>query len=139
MTELTPVASTLGGVLIGTTAAALFAVSGRIAGISGIVGGIFVAPPRDRAWRWLFVLGLFAGGALAMWVAPQRLGPETSAGPLVSIAAGLLVGVGTRVGRGCTSGHGVCGLARRSPRSLAATATFIATAMLTVFLTHHIG
>lgn len=127
--------SLIGGVLIGLSATGLLLFNGKIAGISGIVGGL-LAPlePGDRGWRVGFVAGLLAGGAAIAARAPElfAMGVERSTGALV--VAGLLVGFGTRLGSGCTSGHGVCGLARRSPRSLAATATFIATGMITVYL-----
>jgi uncharacterized membrane protein YedE/YeeE len=126
-----------GGALIGAAAALLLLANGRIAGISGILGGLLGPSARDWAWRTAFVVGLLAGPALF------RLGaghwPEVRIGaswPML-VAAGLLVGFGTRLGSGCTSGHGVCGLARLSPRSFGAVATFMAAAMLTVFLVRH--
>lgn len=126
-----------GGALIGASAALLLLANGRIAGISGILGGLLGPSVRDGAWRAAFVIGLLAGPALF------RLGaghwPEVRIGaswPMLVIA-GLLVGFGTRLGSGCTSGHGVCGLARLSPRSFAAVATFMAAAIVTVFLVRH--
>jgi uncharacterized membrane protein YedE/YeeE len=127
-----------GGALIGISAAALLLLNGRIAGVSGIVGGLLAAPDRDSAWRALFVAGLVAGGlALPALVSdPFRGLPE---GPSARIAiAGLLVGLGARLGNGCTSGHGVCGVSRLSPRSLLATATFMATGIITVFVLRHL-
>jgi hypothetical protein len=121
-----------GGALIGLASVLLLAVTGRIAGISGILGGLLSAP-GDRAWRVAFLLGLPAGAALVAWLM-GGLVQEQSAKGWTLIAAGLLVGFGTRLGSGCTSGHGVCGLARRSPRSAAATVVFIAAGMLTVFI-----
>ncbi|MGZ8443499.1 MAG: YeeE/YedE family protein [Candidatus Binatia bacterium] len=127
-----------GGLLIGFAAALLLLVNGRIAGISGILGGLITAnSPGERLWRGAFVIGLVGGAAVYAWLhggLPLQL--QTSNSGL--LLAGLLVGFGTRLGSGCTSGHGVCGLARRSPRSLAATATFIACGMLTVYLTRHV-
>ncbi len=126
-----------GGALIGASAALLLLANGRIAGISGILGGLLGPSVRDGAWRTAFVIGLLAGPALF------RLGaghwPEVRVGASwpVLVVAGLLVGYGTRLGSGCTSGHGVCGLARLSPRSLAAVATFMAAAIVTVFLVRH--
>ena len=127
-----------GGLLIGLVSTLLLLVNGRIAGISGIVGGLIDANPTgERLWRGAFVIGLVCGAAIYSWFhggLPLQL--QTSSFGL--LLAGLLVGFGTRLGSGCTSGHGVCGLARRSPRSLVATATFIACGMLTVYLTRHV-
>jgi uncharacterized membrane protein YedE/YeeE len=125
-----------GGALIGLAASLLLWLDGRIAGISGILGGIGDAS-GDRGWRIAFLGGLVlgAGGyALAAGGLPQQL----QGGPLLMAAAGLLVGFGTRLGSGCTSGHGICGIARFSPRSLAATATFMAAGILTVFVARHL-
>ena len=137
--NFTPWASAAGGVLIGIAAAMLVLFNGRIAGISGIVGGLLPPKPvNDRTWRIAFILGLLlAPTLLAILAGDNRIGVPT-AGPLVLIAAGLLVGVGTTLGNGCTSGHGICGISRLSPRSVAATATFVATAMVTVFIVRHI-
>ena len=125
-----------GGVLIGLSAILLLAANGRIAGISGILGGLLPPMAGEAAWRVAFVIGLIAGAGLVTgvtgWTAIQV---TSSIGPLVG--AGLLVGFGTRLGGGCTSGHGVCGLARLSPRSIAATAIFLATAIATVYVTRH--
>jgi uncharacterized membrane protein YedE/YeeE len=125
-----------GGVVLGLAAALALALDGRIAGISGILGGLLTTP-GDRPWRLAFLVGLPAGAGLYALIAgglPQQL----QASPPVLIAAGLLVGAGTRLGSGCTSGHGICGLARRSPRSLAATAVFMGVAMGTVFVVRHV-
>ncbi len=128
----TPGASTLGGLLIGSSAVLMLALLGRIAGVSGIVGGLLLARPRDRTWRGAFALGLLVGGfVLAAWF-PAKFTPVPGHGVGRLVLAGLLVGVGTRLGGGCTSGHGVCGLSRLSKRSLVATATFMGVAMLTV-------
>ena len=121
-----------GGVLLGLSAMWLLLSLGRIAGISGIAWGSLAGP--ERAGRWLFLTGLLAGGLLTHNVIGQPV-PAESAAPLWLIAAsGLLVGLGTRMGGGCTSGHGVCGLVRRSPRSLVATATFMTFGGVTVFI-----
>jgi hypothetical protein len=121
-----------GGVLLGLSAMWLLLSLGRIAGISGIAWGSLAGP--ERAWRWLFLTGLLAGGLLTHNVIGQPVPAESSA-PLWLIAtSGLLVGLGTRIGGGCTSGHGVCGLGRRSPRSLVATATFMTLGVITVFI-----
>lgn len=128
----------LGGVLIGAAASGLLLFNGRIAGISGIVAGLL--PPRgnEASWRLCFVLGLIAGGVLLLRIVPGAFGAAHPRSLATLAAAGLLVGVGTRVGNGCTSGHGVCGLSRRSGRSLAATATFMATGAITVFVVNHL-
>ncbi len=133
----TPLASLLGGVLIGL-ATALFALfNGRIAGISGIVGGLFRPKTGDTAWRIAFIAGLLAAPWLFQSFASlPEIRVDASARTL--IVAGLLVGVGTRLGSGCTSGHGVCGLARLSPRSLVATVSFMLTGFVTVFVIRHL-
>ncbi len=114
----------LGGLLIGVSALVLLAVSGRIAGVSGIVGGLLGAPAGDRDWRLGFLGGLGLGGLLLLWQDPMALPGVSAPWPLV-VAAGFLVGYGARAGNGCTSGHGVCGLGRRSRRSLAAVVVFM--------------
>jgi len=115
----------------------LLALNGRIAGISGILGGLITSTGRgDRFWRCAFIFGLLAGAGL--YALTSGLPLELQARGPTLLVAGLLVGFGTRLGSGCTSGHGVCGLARRSPRSLLATMVFMVAAALTVFLTHHI-
>lgn len=120
-----------GGVLIGLAASVLLLFSGRISGISGIVGGLFSAPRDDQAWRGSFVLGLLAGGAVLVLLAPGVVrGPEGIEWGTIAVA-GLMVGFGTRLGGGCTSGHGVCGLARLSVRSAVATACFMASGVAT--------
>lgn len=130
-------ATALGGVLIGLSAALLFAGNGRIAGISGIVFALLRrAAEGDRAWRIAFLLGLMGAGALAMHALGQQ--PVAVAPTWQVVVAGLLVGYGTRLGSGCTSGHGVCGLARFSLRSAAAVAAFMAAGMLTVFVVRHV-
>ncbi len=128
----------LGGALIGLAASVLLLFSGRIAGISGIVGGGLVAEAKDRPDRLLFVLGLLISGAIAFVLHPSAFPDAKAIAVLPAIIAGLFVGFGTRLGNGCTSGHGVCGLSRMSIRSLVATITFMAFAGLTVFVTRHI-
>lgn len=131
----------VGGALIGLSASLMLLFNGRVAGISGIVGGL-IAPMRgDTAWRVLFFVGLLVGGVLLRLVRPESFGAPTavSAGGLALLAgAGVLVGIGSRLGNGCTSGHGVCGISRGSVRSIAATVTFMATGMLTVFVVRHL-
>ena len=121
-----------GGILLGLSAIWLLLTLGRVAGISGIAWGSIAGP--DRGWRWLFLVGLLLGGLLTHTVIGQPL-PDESAVPAWLIAiSGLLVGIGTRMGGGCTSGHGVCGLGRRSPRSVTATITFMTLGIVTVFV-----
>jgi uncharacterized membrane protein YedE/YeeE len=128
--------SLIGGLLIGLSSWLLLASLGRVAGISGITAGALTRTEPDTRWRWAFLAGLCGAGLITtLWLAPPAP-PSRSAAWLIS--AGLLVGVGTIVGAGCTSGHGVCGLGRRSMRSLVATLTFMATAALTVFLLRHL-
>jgi uncharacterized protein len=132
-------AALAGGALIGLATALLLLADGRIAGISGIVGGVLGrGAPGERSWRLFFLAGLVGGGVIARAVAPQSLGPVLASAPVLALA-GLLVGFGTRLGGGCTSGHGVCGNARLSRRSIAATGTFMAVAAAVVFLVRHGG
>lgn len=133
----TPWTALLGGLLIGLAAAMLVLFNGRIAGISGILGGLLKPAAGDVGWRAAFLLGLVAAAPLyALAAALPEVRIDADAGALV--AAGLLVGVGTRYGSGCTSGHGVCGLARLSWRSAVATATFMCAGFATVFLLRHL-
>lgn len=126
-----------GGALIGLSATALLAFDGKIAGISGITCGLTRATRGDTAWRAAFVAGLLAGGLVLAGVAPDSLPSMLPRSPLVLAVGGLLVGWGATLAGGCTSGHGVCGLGRRSPRSLVATLTFMATGILTVWVVEH--
>jgi uncharacterized membrane protein YedE/YeeE len=139
MESFTPVSALAGGLLIGGAAVLLMAALGRIAGISGIVGGLLAPRPGEVAWRALFVAGMLGGAWLAgpLLGVPVPAGPQ--AGPAAIVAAGLLVGFGTRLGSGCTSGHGVCGLARLSPRSLVATGLFMAAGMAVVAVVRHVA
>lgn len=132
----TPLASLAGGVLIGLATALLLTMNGRIAGISGILGGILKTSFNDSAWRFCFLIGLIASPlAYAFWSPLPEVRVTAETGLLVS--AGLLVGLGTRMGSGCTSGHGVCGIARLSPRSIVATMVFMAAGMATVYILRH--
>ena len=134
--HFTPWASLAGGLLLGIASAAFILLNGRILGISGIVAGLVKPVRGDAAWRIAFGLGLVAAPSLwALFAQPAAARIE--AGPLLLIAAGLLVGWGTRHGSGCTSGHGVCGLSRLSPRSLVATLLFMGAGFLTVFALRH--
>jgi len=128
------IAAALGGGMIGAASALLLQTHGRIAGISGILGDAVAAARADRSWRVAFLAGLALAGSVAAIMAPRLIGPPVASLPLVAIA-GLLVGFGARTGGGCTSGHGVCGLSRRSSRSLVAVAVFMSTGALTVWLT----
>lgn len=130
----TPISATLGGISIGVAAALLLLFHGRIAGISGIVGGGLTASGDNRAWRLWFLGGLVGGGVLLGSMNPAAYPSSLPHGPFTLVAAGLLVGFGTRLGNGCTSGHGVCGLGRGSIRSLAATLTFMLLGAVTVYL-----
>lgn len=134
MTEFTPISALIGGTLIGCSAVLLMALNGRIAGISGIASGMMVAPVDDRIWRILFVIGLI--GAPFIWLNLSGREPEftLTADTTTIIAGGLLVGFGTRLGSGCTSGHGVCGISRTSARSILSTAIFMAFGISTVAL-----
>ena len=128
-----------GGLLIGLASVLLMALNGRIAGISGIVGGIFRDFDKGQTlWRLAFVIGLVIGPLLMGALLHRNFIGAPTAGPFVLVIAGLSVGVGTALGNGCTSGHGICGLARFSTRSLAATLTFMVTAAMVVFITRHI-
>jgi uncharacterized membrane protein YedE/YeeE len=132
-----PWASLLGGMLLGVSATLLLLFNGKIAGISGIVGRIYKGRKGDTSWRILFVLGMILGGvvsAKALNIVPSAMVVST---PLVLIA-GLLVGIGTKLGNGCTSGHGICGMGRVSKRSIAATVTFMAVAMATTTIMLHV-
>ena len=136
-TSFTPATAAFGGALIGLGAALLVLLNGRVAGVSGILGGLLQGDRVEAPWRAAFVVGLVA--APLAYAAFAALPPvEIAVRPLVLVVAGLLVGVGTRYGAGCTSGHGVCGIARLSPRSLVATGCFMATGFATVFVVRHV-
>ena len=137
MTEFTPYSALAGGVLIGLSAALLVLLNGRVAGLSGILGGLL--SPGDRAWRIAFLVGLPVGAWLLLLAWPAGAEVTVDASTLQLVIAGLLVGFGSRYGSGCTSGHGVCGLGRFSLRSLVATVTFLTTGMVSVYLLRHLG
>ena len=128
------VAAAVGGAMIGAAASLLLFTHGRIAGISGIVAGLLRPPTADTPWRAAFVGGLLLSGVLAVYLAPAQLAAPDSRSSAMVVLAGILVGFGVRLGSGCTSGHGVCGLSRLSSRSLAATLTFISTGVLAASL-----
>jgi uncharacterized membrane protein YedE/YeeE len=133
----TPGSALVGGVLVGLAAALFVLLSGRIAGISGVLGGLLIPARKDIAWRVAFILGLVVA-PLVYGIFDRVPRPQIDAGTGVLVLAGLLVGVGTRYGSGCTSGHGVCGLSQLSPRSLAATLAFMGAGFVTVFAVRHL-
>jgi uncharacterized membrane protein YedE/YeeE len=139
-TNFTPWASLAGGVLLGIASALFILANGRILGISGILGGLLRPKAGDAGWRIAFVLGMLAAPVTLQWLAPAGFltAPRIEAGVAAVVVAGLLVGYGTRLGSGCTSGHGVCGLSRLSPRSLVATGTFMAAGFAIVFVIRHL-
>ncbi len=137
MTDFNWITALFGGILIGISSTILLAFDGRIAGISGIVNGALKST-QEEAWRWFFIVGMLAGGFLYEYILTSEPTPTSSFAPLAMIIGGLLVGFGTRMGNGCTSGHGVCGLGRLSFRSLVAVITFLITAIITVFITRHV-
>ncbi len=140
-TNFTPWSSLAGGVVLGLASALFILLNGRILGISGIVGGLLRPQRGDAGWRIAFLLGLFAAPLLWRALAPAALirVPRIDASLGLVLLAGLLVGVGTRYSAGCTSGHGVCGLSRLSPRSLVATLAFMGAGFLTVFVLRHLA
>jgi uncharacterized membrane protein YedE/YeeE len=135
--SFTPGLSLTGGLMIGAAAAVLVLFNGRIAGISGILGGLLGTPPEDAGWRIAFLAGLI-GAPVLVGLLGDPIAPRIQAGWGEILVAGFLVGIGTRYASGCTSGHGVCGISRGSARSLVATATFMVSGFLTVFITRHL-
>jgi uncharacterized membrane protein YedE/YeeE len=138
MTNFTPVSAGIGGGLIGLSAVLLMLLTGRIAGISGIFAGCLGFETSDKGWRVAFIAGLILAPLIASWIGYAMPSPQMPASWAVVIAAGLLVGFGTRLGGGCTSGHGICGIARLSGRSIVATAIFMLMAVVVVALTRHV-
>jgi uncharacterized membrane protein YedE/YeeE len=138
--HFTPWASLIGGLLLGVASAAFILINGRILGISGILGGLLPPKVGDISWRVAFLLGMLAAPTVFMALAPAGFAsePRIDAGFWTVIVAGLLVGIGTRYASGCTSGHGVCGLSRLSPRSLVATLSFMGAGFFTVYIVRHI-
>ena len=137
MENFTPISAIMGGLLIGTGAMLTLWTNGRIAGISGILSGAMFPKQQGTLWRLLFIAGLLLGGAVYA-IASEGLEVITQASPLMTVIAGLLVGFGTRMGSGCTSGHGICGIARFSQRSFVATGTFMLAGFITVYLERHV-
>ncbi|MCU8489170.1 YeeE/YedE family protein [Vibrio vulnificus] len=137
MTFVVPWESLAGGILLGISALTMLLVNGKVAGISGILTGLLTPKSRDFAWRLMFVIGMVSGGALAVTFGAASASVALPTSGVLIAAAGLLVGIGTRLGNGCTSGHGICGIGRLSKRSIVATAIFMAVAAMTVFVRLH--
>jgi uncharacterized protein len=137
MDHFTPVSAAIGGTLIGLSAVLLMALTGRVAGVSGIVAGLINPQTSDRAWRAAFVGGLVAAPIAVTLLGDAVPAPQLPGSYITIVAGGLLVGFGSRLGSGCTSGHGICGIARLSPRSIVATLVFMMAAIVVVALTHH--
>ena len=138
-TQFTPWTALAGGILLGIASAAFILLNGRVLGVSGILGGLLLPARSDTSWRVFFLLGMVLAPATLTLLAPGLISaPRIEAGTVAIIAAGLLVGLGTRYGSGCTSGHGVCGLSRLSPRSLVATLAFMASGFATVYVIRHL-
>ena len=138
MENFTPVASTVGGVLIGLAVAALYLFNGRILGISNIASELVNIRSREaRLWRIVFIAGLVVGGLVLLAWRRESIG-ASPASPFILVLAGLLVGYGSSLGRGCTSGHGICGISRLSPRSIVATLTFMCSGIVTVYVVNHL-
>ena len=136
--NFTPIPALIGGALIGLAAALLLLLKGRVAGISGIVGGLLKPIKNDMAWRLAFIVGLVLGGFVYQWAGGSIAHIQAVADTPMLIVGGLIVGIGTTLGSGCTSGHGVCGIARLSPRSIIATITFMASGIATVTIIRHV-
>ncbi len=136
--NFTPIASTIGGLIIGLSAVLMLLLNGKITGISGISKGLLSNTGHERNWRALFILGIVLGGAPIVFLLPEQTAQVISAPPLQMILGGLIVGFGTAMGNGCTSGHGVCGLGRRSVRSLSSVLTFMAAGFITMFVMTHV-
>lgn len=137
-TEFTPLPALTGGLMIGLSALIMLGFNGRIAGISGIVGHLLTARGSDWLWRVAFTVGLLGGAGLYAVLSPNGLNLHLESSMGLMLAAGFIVGVGTRLSRGCTSGHGVCGIGRVSSRSMVATCVFMGVAGLTVFVVRHV-
>jgi uncharacterized protein len=138
MDQFTPVSAAIGGAVIGLSAVLLMVFTGRIAGISGIFAGLISPQTTDRAWRAAFIGGLIAAPLAAALLGYAVPTPRMPGNYITVVVGGLLVGFGSRLGSGCTSGHGICGIARLSPRSIVATGVFMMAAIIVVALTHHV-
>lgn len=139
-TQFTPWSALAGGIVLGLASAVFILMNGRVLGVSGILGGLLTPKSGDTFWRITFLLGMFAAPWVFATLAPDAFlrAPQIDASVVMIIAAGLLVGIGTRYASGCTSGHGVCGLSRLSPRSLIATLSFMAMGFITVYVVRHL-
>ncbi len=138
MENFTPVSALLGGALIGLSVSLLLLLNGRMAGISGIMNGVFSAPKKEEMWRAIFLVGLILGAVIFQLITNDSLQLRENYPVLLIIIGGFLVGFGTRMGSGCTSGHGICGIANFSVRSITATVTFMASGGITVFILKHL-
>jgi uncharacterized membrane protein YedE/YeeE len=138
MANFTPISAAIGGVLIGLSAVLLMLSTGRIAGVSGIFAGLINPQTGDRPWRAAFIAGLIVAPITAMLLGYAAPMPQMPGSYVTIVVGGFLVGFGARLGSGCTSGHGICGIARLSPRSIAATGVFMVAAIVVVALTHHV-
>jgi len=138
MTAFDPISGLIGGALIGLASVMLMLLTGRIAGISGIFGELLNWRGEDKGWRIAFIAGLILAPIIAGAIGYGMAPPQLPANWMIVVVAGLLVGFGTRLGGGCTSGHGICGIGRMSGRSIAATVLFMTTAVITVAITHHV-
>ena len=138
MENFTPFTAMAGGALIGISVTLLLLFNGRIGGISGIMNGVFFAPKNDRIWRLIFLIGLVLGAFIFQLLVPDFNVPRQNYPPLLLGLGGFLIGFGTRMSGGCTSGHGICGIANLSIRSLIATLTFMGTGIMTVYIIRHV-
>ncbi|BCG65233.1 MAG: hypothetical protein methR_P3058 [Methyloprofundus sp.] len=138
MENFTPVSALLGGALIGLSVSLLLLLNGRMAGISGIMNGVFSAPKKEEMWRAIFLVGLILGAVIFQLITNDSLQLRENYPVLLIIIGGFLVGFGTRMGSGCTSGHGICGIANFSVRSITATITFMVSGGVTVFILKHL-
>ncbi len=138
MADFTPVSAAIGGALIGLASVLMMLLTGRIAGVSGIFSGVLNLRSEDKGWRIAFIAGLILAPVVAGWIGHGMATPKLPSSWTLIVAAELLVGFGSRLGGGCTSGHGICGIGRLSPRSITATIVFMATAVATVAITRHV-
>ncbi len=136
--NFTPISALLGGALIGLSVSLLLLLNGRMAGISGIMNGLFSSPKKEELWRGLFLIGLIIGAVLFQWLSNDSLQLRQNYPLWLIVVGGFFVGMGTRMGSGCTSGHGICGMANFSRRSIVATITFMLSGMGTVFIVKHV-
>ncbi|MCK5478382.1 MAG: YeeE/YedE family protein [Methylococcales bacterium] len=138
MENFTPISALLGGALIGISITVLLLFNGRIAGISGLMNGLFNSPKNESRWRLAFLSGLIVGAVIFQFISPDLFAPRQGYPLWLVAVGGFFVGIGTRLGSGCTSGHGICGIANLSRRSIFATLTFMGTGMFTVYIVKHL-